>query len=1009
MKKFYTFFFTLFGVISLPAQIHIKGMVTSSDKNKPLKSVVVQVKNTDFHITTDKDGSYEILLSAKGSYDITATRNLLEEEIRNPVLVFSLDGFASVEKEVKKSGQLDVVLPFLSVSDSNNAAQRQTSTSAIGHLGGHQILQPYIGSGLNGKIAGLQSYDQNTRSMWHQLRANNSIASSSQPLIVLDGIWLSDTDLIDITPEDIDQIQVRKGAASSAIYGSAGGNGVIELTSKRGSDLTQGNSRVSLKSEYGFSQAPNRYDLNSKTHREIISNTGAQPVLGNVQASNTFTQELPSLQDYQNDYFFQNGAFQSHYLAVENRSFNTNFLASAHLMEDVGISTFSEGYNRASLRFHLDHQLNKKWTFCAAAAYTFSKEDQLPSGENGLLANTLLLTPIFDLKVPNEEDNSLYDWDIDNTGYGIINPRYRHANSNLEQNSNRLLGNWTAKYQIAKAWQLRYSALFNRSNQEQIQFVEKGFLSSVVPDIFSDLTTFGVDGSNGGAIARTSSLQQDFISQGEAVYKKKVLGLNVEGGVRFQYEERNSEFEQQQGENLAVSTVRSLDNPQSNILISSFEQDAITKSVSAFVQAHYKQKYSFEGVIRGERSSLFGTEASTDYFYQTGFAYILSEDIKIKGIQFLKLRAAMGTAGIRPTFEQRFSDFRLQNGNVQKNILENSSLRPTLVEELEIGGDLTFARAFDLGFSYIQTTAEDQILLMPLSGATAFEGQWQNAGSVNSTSYEADLNIDLSKLFRVSLSGFRWNLNTRFLKTNSKINELGVPTYQNSLYRIEEGQELGVFYGNVFVRNVEQLTQMENLNPLDYTKNELGYIVLQDVLGTADEVPLKLMDANGNPFSQIIGDANPDFRMNFANSIAFRGFELYALLDWKKGGDIYNRSKQVLYGNLRHAEVSETDIAASFYETLYDSGNFNNHFVEDGSYLMLRELSLAYTINQPSFFDGLFERLQFSLIGRNLFTWTQYTGYHPDVAQLVDNQLIPIDNFSLPNRRILTAGIKIVF
>ncbi|MEM9885227.1 MAG: TonB-dependent receptor plug domain-containing protein, partial [Bacteroidota bacterium] len=605
MKKLYLIFPILAFAYCTQAQIHIKGMVTSSDKNTPLESVVVQVKNTDFYITTDKDGSYEILLAAKGSYDITSTRNILEEELEKPMLLFSLDGFASVEKAVEKSGQLDVVLPFLSILDEDGSQNRETATSAIGYLGGHQILQPYVGAGLSGKIAGLQTYDQDTRSVWYQLRANNSIASSAQPLIVLDGVWLSDTDLTDITPEDIDEIRVKKGSASSAIYGSAGGNGVIEITTRRGRDLTQGNSRVTLKSEYGFSQAPNRYDLNTKTHREVLNSTGAQPVLGSTVASNTFTQNLPSLQDYQEDYFFENGAFQSHYLAVENRSFNTNFLASAHFMDDMGVSQFSEGYNRGSLRFNLDHQLSKKWEFCAAATYTFSNTNELQNGENGLFANTLLLTPIFDLNVPNEEDGSLYDWDIDNTGYGIINPLYRRANSSLTQNSNRLLGNWTAKYQLSKAWQLSYAALFNRRSRERTQFIEKGFLSSVVPLGFSALTTFGTDGSNGGAIARTRSIQQDFISQADATYQKKILGLNLLGGLRIQYEERNNELERQQGENLVVANVRSLDNPQSNILISSAEQDAVTSSASAFVQANYKQKYSFDGALRSERSSLF--------------------------------------------------------------------------------------------------------------------------------------------------------------------------------------------------------------------------------------------------------------------------------------------------------------------------------------------------------------------------------------------------------------------
>ncbi|MEL6941630.1 MAG: hypothetical protein AAFO82_03105, partial [Bacteroidota bacterium] len=723
---------------------------------------------------------------------------------------------------------------------------------------------------------------------------------------------------------------------------------------------------------------------------------GPQPVLGALNTNNTFTTDLPALKDYQTDLLFQNGAFQSNYLAVENQAGNTNFLASVHRLEDVGVLKFSDGYTRNALRFNLDHQLNKKWQFCAAAAYTFSNQDVVERGENSLLANTLSLTPIFDLEVPNEEDGSSYDWDIDNTGYGIINPLYWQVNTSQNLNSTRLLGNLTAKYQMNDALQFRYTALLDRTTQEAEQFVEKGFLSSVVPAGFSNQTTFGVNGSNGGGIFQSQSLQQLFLSQADLLLHKKMLSIDLEAGVSFQYEELNSSFSSQRGENLIVSQVRSLDNPQDNIQISSNEQDAVTYHTIGFAHADYKEKFSFDGVFRQEWSSFFGADARSDNFYQLGFAYRLSEDFKIKGIQELKLRAAMGTAGIRPTFEQRFSNFQLQNGIVSKSILENPNLRPILVEEMEFGIDATFARAFQVGFSYIQNTAKDQILLMPLSGGTGFEGQWQNAGTLSSTIYEADLNINIAKLFRMNNSGFRWNVRGIFSKINTTDKVL------NRAY--------GDISGQVFATSPEQIADLGIGSPLDYEINELGYIVHRDLIGTAEEMPVLLVNENGSPQTQILGNSTPDFRMSFTNSLAFRGLELYALLDWKKGGDVYNRSKQVLYGNLRHAEVAESEnIAASFYETLYNDGKINNHFVEDGSFLMLREVALSYTLNQPSFFNDVFDQLQLSLIGRNLWTWTKYSGLHPDVVQSWNGQPSIIDDFQYPSRRVLTGRVRVVF
>ncbi|MEM6699780.1 MAG: TonB-dependent receptor plug domain-containing protein, partial [Bacteroidota bacterium] len=498
MKKLYHLLAFLASSVSLNAQIHIQGIVISSDNQKPLESVRVQVKNSDLFVVTDKAGHYALSLAPKGSFDVTSSTQIPVEWQQKPVLIFSLNGFLSIEKEVKKSGQLDVELPILDLSNAGELVDLKMATTSIGVLGGHQVLQPYTGASLNGKIAGLQTFGAMNapgEDVLFQLRSANTLSNSQQPLIVLDGVWLSNMNLSDIHPEDIAHVEVLKGAASTALYGSRGGNGVIKITTRRGADLSTGQSRVTFQSEYGFSQPDNQYNLNTKTNREIVNNSGPQPVLGAPNVGNTFTNDLPALKDYQTDLLLQNGAFQSNYLAVENQAGNTNFLASVHRLEDVGVLKFSDGYVRNALRFNLDHQLNKKWQFCAAAAYTFSNDDIAERGENSLLANTLSLTPIFDLEVPNEEDGSLYDWDIDNTGNGIINPLYWQSNVSQTLNTTRLLGNWTAKYQMTDALQFRYTALLDRATQAQERFVEKGFLSSVVPNGFTEQTTFGVNGS----------------------------------------------------------------------------------------------------------------------------------------------------------------------------------------------------------------------------------------------------------------------------------------------------------------------------------------------------------------------------------------------------------------------------------------------------------------------------------------------------------------------------------
>ena len=197
---------------------------------------------------------------------------------------------------------------------------------------------------------------------------------------------------------------------------------------------------------------------------------------------------------------------------------------------------------------------------------------------------------------------------------------------------------------------------------------------------------------------------------------------------------------------------------------------------------------------------------------------------------------------------------------------------------------------------------------------------------------------------------------------------------------------------------LDQLTGQEGINPGDYTINPAGYVVRTDQLGTTEALPYKMVDAEGNPIVQTIGDINPDFRMGFANMFEYKGLTLYALFDWKKGGDVYNMAKHWLYRDYRHADVSaHPEVSANFFGSngLYNVLVPNNHFVEDGSFFMLREASLAYEFDAgqlQNLAKGFIKGLRLSLIGRNLFTSTKYSGFHPDVTS------VPRDENSLTNR-----------
>ncbi len=1025
-------------------QMTFRGNVHCSETGEKLSDVFVQVEGTTTNAITDADGAY----------DLQVVQNFFSSDPKLR-LVFSAPGYDTLKVDTKGRLRINVEMQpngtliynsiFSGTADGQNEKELTFAVTCLDKNALTRVPFPAFGQGLQGKVPGLRvvrSGDQPGDDTWFQIRGANSIANGQRPLIILDGIYLSNASLADIHPEDIEKVEVLKGAAGAALYGSQAANGVIQIFTRRGKDLKIGQTNSIYQGEFGLSENMARLPINEFTNREIVQSNGPQPILGDFTADNIHQIALPNYQDYQENLLFKQGAYQSHYIGVEGRGLSTDFLASFQRLDDEGVIAANDGYQRNSFRLNLDHRLSSKLDFQFSALYASAQQDLLDAHANGtgtLLSNTLMLTPIFDLDVPNEEDGSGFDWDIDNTGYGITNPLYLQQTTRQQVLRNRLMGSFAARYQVREWLSLTYNAALDRSGNEYTYFLEKGFLSTSPPGFFLSDATASLGVSQGGGLHRSTRITQSFISRADAIFRKKFAGLNLAARASFLYESLDSRYNEAIGENLLIENIPSLDNISGAIRVASEQQEAVVYSSWLVADADYKNKYMFSALFRQEEASLFGPKENASQYYRLSTAYRLTEDVKLKPFNELKIRVAMGTAGIRPNFEQRFETYRLINGQVEKFTLGNESLLPAESTEIELGLDATFLRAFRLEASYAMVNTDNQILLAPLSGATDFVGQWQNAGKVEATVYEGGLNIDFAKLFRMGNGDFKWDLMTTFTRVEQGVTRLDIPAYttgpglvNTQFFQIQEGLPMGAMLGEVFITTPEQIFEQENLDPRDYTLNNLGYMVRIDQLGTPDESPLKLLDENGNPVLQVIGDANPDFRMGFSNIISYRGLELYALLDWKQGGDVYNLTRQWLYRDERHADYSANDnIPSGFYQTLYNSGVVNNHFVEDGTFMTLREASLSYTFSKIGFLKT-FERIRLSLIGKNLLTWTDYSGYHPDVSiaprgenvlsdringglgsdfstPYGDPTLFAVDAFNYPLRTTISFRVQAVF
>ncbi|MEQ9290438.1 MAG: SusC/RagA family TonB-linked outer membrane protein [Cyclobacteriaceae bacterium] len=1052
MKKILLISFMLLSALineSLAQNRTVSGKITSDVDGAGLPGVNVILKGTTDGTTSDIEGNYKLSVPSSGA-----------------ILVFSFISMTTQEVEVGSRSVIDVTmkedatqLAEVVVTGSAVGKSKETLSFAVGSISDQMISEvptTNLGSALQGKVAGLRVNSvggQPGAGVSFQARGANSLSTGQNPLIIVDGVFLNGGTLADINPEDIERIEVLKGSAGASLYGSQAANGVLQIFTKRGNNVGLGETTVTYRGEVGVSQltrdrfptaTTHPYELDAQGNFVFDAN-GTRPLDADKLGDNPW----PNYQDYQKQ-IFRNGSFSTHSLTMQGRSSSTNFLLSGQRAADRGVIEGVDGFVRNSFRLNVDHALSDKMDLSVSSMYSASTQDRLPENGTGALINNILFyPPFYDLSTPNEEDGSLYNWDIDSLGSEIRNPLYTLYNRETTQDRNRVLGTIKLNYDINDWLSVNGSASIDRSDNQFEEFIVKGFLSDDLRGGVQFDPTSPANGAGGG-LERSNFIREGAVVRLNAIAVKQFGDFNMAMRLSYLYEDNSIRFNSTRGDDLAVAGIRSFDNisDQNSIRIQSYGEDIVARSYFAIADIDYQKKYIFSGLVRREGSSLFGPDERWSNYFRASGAYRITQDVDIPGFQELKVRASYGTAGIRPTFEQRFETFSLQNGSASPGTLGNDKLKPARSGELEVGLNARILDIFSLEFNYAKTKTVDQILNVPLPAAVGFSGRWSNAGTIEAKSIELSLGTDIFKSKDLS-----WNMLINFDKTSQKLTQLNVPPYltgpgnqQSTIFRIEEGVSFGSMYGQMFARSLADVTAMGNAGVIDpttdapydasnYTVNQVGYVVGSALAGTPDEVPVKILDVEGNPVVDKIGDINPDFRMGIANTFSYKNFSVYALLDWKKGGDIYNQTRTWLFRDAIHQDVGNYPISVDFWSGLYNTNIPNSSAVEDGSFLMMREMSISYSFDKTqlaTLFGGFMKGVKVAFIGRNLFTITDYSGFHPDItsAPQSENQLSSrlqdgvgsnvnnpggdpnlffFDSFSYPKTRTFTGSVTITF
>ena len=1011
----------------------IKGTVTGP-QGEPVEGAQISVQSMLLGSATD----------AKGQYTFTVSANNVKGQTVN--LVARRLGFAAVTKQVVLSAGEHAVdfamktdvrrLDEVVVTGVAGATEMKNTTISISKVNEDQIKEvpaQDIGTLLTGKVAGVQVLSETGlpgAAATVQIRGSTVLQiGSSSPTYIIDGV-VSKNGISSIDPSDIVSMEVLKGAASATTYGSQGANGVIAVTTRRGQSLADGKMQFTFRSEFGKSDIEhypplahyNIYQIGADGRIVTDASGIRQPKDDHIQDSPFPTPQQDPDHFWRNQLqtWLQSNTITNNYITMGYRKGNTNFMASFSRLDDPGIMPILSGFKRQNFRFNLDQGITDKLDVSASMMYGTTSDDQGQVAGAGDFFGLLQAPPDLNLAHPNgPADTVLYDNamdpNIDSQQRG--NALYDLLHVNNWNNTERIFGAFTARYRPITWLALDATYGTDRYNNLNSQYQFKGYINTDGSLSLGHLN-YGTDRDHANNAAINGTLTYG------------LSGLKATTRLSYLYDDEREDFANTFGNQFKLRNLQVL-NAVDNTQFTANSGIYNTRSLQYIVNQglNWNDRYLAQATYVHDESSLFGSAARNNDFYQVSGAWRVTQDFHIPGIQELKLRAANGTAGLRPGFNYQYETYGVNNGQYNKNNLGNADLEPAIQHETEFGVDASFLSRFDVSVVRSQRKTNNAFLQVPLSIALAggFQTQWRNAATVSGKTWELALTTRV-----LEQPNFSYTFSLTGERTRQHIDRLDAPPFQQNaggqnqgIFYYRQGEDLGIIYGTKFVTDYKQLLDNPrnagmSLSDLEaiYTKNALGYVVLAANKGTTAEAPVVYVDPNGVN-QVVIGNVNPDFTFGWANTIKVKNFTIYALINGTHGGNIYNFTKQWMFFDLRSGDIDQAGrkqsdkIASDFFSNgLYNVLNPDSYFVEDGSFVKLRELSVNYQFSNALLkqigLNGLVRSLKVAVIGRNLKTWTKYSGFDPEAGSGGDANF-RIDGFRYPAFRTISGQIEIGF
>jgi len=1041
LKKFVLVLSCFCYAVLCSAQTTISGVVTDAGTGESLIGVNVIIDGTSEGTTTDIDGSYQ-LLAPDGA-----------------LLVFSYIGFEAQTIEVAGSQTIDVGLePEATgleevVVIGYGTAKKRDLTGSVASVSSEEVQASASLSAdqaLQGRAAGVfvqQNSGEPGAGTTVRIRGTGSISAGNEPLYVIDGIPILtraedltttaakgnvQNPLSTINPSDIASIEVLKDASAAAIYGARAANGVILITTKRGS---AGQSKVEFSAYRGWQEVRKPYQLlNGAQFAQFVNEASFYAGEGRVYSDPS---RFGAGTDWQ-DEIFRSAPMANYELSFSGGSEDFQYAISGGYYDQDGV-ILASNFKRYNLRANLDGQITSRLKISNSLMYSVSRSDRVSTDDNaafdgGTITGALGFSPLLPARNANgdlvqknfftDDNGNIVDGtQVDAQGNTVTeqtistfaNPLLKLILSPSKTNLSRIINNLSAVYDLTDHLNLKVSLGVDFASSRGDQFTPRASRAGG--------ESFGTSGST----SSTTILNENTINYQQTFGDHKISGVI---GVSAQ-QTKNSAL------NISVIDIQNDQLGFNNYALARGASLGTSYSDFTFLSGlgrinySYSDRYLFTATGRADGSSKFGANRKWGFFPSVSLGWVASEESFMENvglIDFLKFRVSYGVIGnesIGPYLSQAllvpvdlaFND-QLTIG-FEPFIFPNSDLRWESTEQFNLGADFSFLQGrISATVDYYVKSTFDLLLSTDVPFYSGFSNVFSNVGdlknegfefAVRSHNIEGNFNWDTD--FNIGLNE---NTITNLAGRDNIPNNAGLFGIQ-SWALLQEGEAVGRFYGLV----------TDGIFQIGDDPEGVANFPGAPLFSPGDR---KYVDQNGDGLINgddriIIGSAQPKFTFGFNNTFSYRGFSLNAFIQGVSGNEIVNFNKFLI-----EQPNATSNITLDYFANRWTPQNPTNRYpkvnadpglartfisdaeVEDGSYLRLKTLTLAYQLQSTLLEKIKISNLRVYVTAKNVYTLTNYSGFDPEVSHFGENATnMGADLGGYPSTRSYLVGVNVGF